>query len=58
MNMKNIKDETADEEGEDVDYTLEDKEEEKPEYFDADAFEENIDDIDFEEEEGQWIDEN
>jgi hypothetical protein len=53
MNMKNLKDGTEDEEGEDVDYKLPVDEEQKDGttvYFDADAFEENIDDIDFGEE--------
>ena len=52
MNIKNIKDETAEEEGEDIDYKIQEEEEskdEKPIYFDANAFEENIDDIDFDE---------
>jgi hypothetical protein len=54
MNLKNMKDETADEEGEDVDYKLQEGEEHKEEvavFFDADAFEENIEDIDFDDEE-------
>jgi hypothetical protein len=49
MNLKNFKDGTEDDEGEDVDYKLpvEEEKEGAAVYFDEDAFEENIDDIDF-----------